>query len=116
MTWTFIFLMFVLKIPIIGLLWIVWWAIRAQPESGDPGSDDDGGSRKPRHPRPPLFSSTDDPLKLRIERLQCANGRCAARLNTERFKHRLNVLLDRGFRDAENRRDVRVRLALGHPE
>jgi hypothetical protein len=54
MTWTFIFLMFVLKIPIIGLLWIVWWAIHAQPESGDQGSDEDGGSRKPRHPRPPL--------------------------------------------------------------
>jgi hypothetical protein len=54
MTWTFIFLMFVLKIPIIGLLWIVWWAIHAQPDSGDQGSDEDGGSRKPRHPRPPL--------------------------------------------------------------
>jgi hypothetical protein len=54
MTWTFIFLMFVLKIPIIGLLWIVWWAIHAQPESGDQGPDDEGGSRKPRHPRPPL--------------------------------------------------------------
>ena len=54
MTWTFIFLMFVLKIPIIGLLLLVWWAIKQQPETGDPGSDEDGGSRKPRHPRPPL--------------------------------------------------------------
>lgn len=54
MTWTFIFLMFVLKIPIIGLLLLVYWAIKQQPETGDSGSDDDGGSRKPRHPRPPL--------------------------------------------------------------
>ena len=54
MTWTFIFLMFVLKIPVIGLLLLVWWAIRQEPETGDGGSDDDGGSRRPRHPRPPL--------------------------------------------------------------
>lgn len=54
MTWTFIFLMFVLKIPIIGLLLLVWWAIKQEPDTGDPGSDDDGGSRRPRHPRPPL--------------------------------------------------------------
>jgi hypothetical protein len=27
MTWTFIWLMLLLKIPIAGILWIVWWAI-----------------------------------------------------------------------------------------
>ena len=54
MTWTFIFLMVVLKLPIVALLLIVYWAIRSQPDSGDQQGDDDGGSHKPRHPRPPL--------------------------------------------------------------
>jgi hypothetical protein len=51
---TFIYMMFVLKIPIVALLWIVWWAIHqtAEPEVGDP---DDGGTKhspQPRRPRP----------------------------------------------------------------
>jgi hypothetical protein len=52
--WTFIYLMFILKIPIIGLLWIVWWAIKAEPEPAE--SHDDGGSKvhPHRNPRRPL--------------------------------------------------------------
>lgn len=58
MSATFIFLMLVLKIPIIGLLYIVWWAIRAEPEP-EPVADEGGGTKKPlaphpRHPRPAL--------------------------------------------------------------
>lgn len=51
MSWGFIWLMLVLKIPIIALLWLVWWAIHAddQPDTSQ-GSDDDGGT-KVRHPR-----------------------------------------------------------------
>ena len=53
--WTFIFLMLVLKIPIVLLLGIVWWAIHAEP---DPAEDEsgEGGSKRPRnpHPRGPL--------------------------------------------------------------
>jgi hypothetical protein len=57
---TFVFLMVVLKVPIAGLLYIVWWAINAQPEPL--AADDDGGTkqphdagpRHPRHPRPTL--------------------------------------------------------------
>ena len=51
MSATFIFLMVVLKIPIFGLLYIVWWAIRAVPEP-EPVSDGDGGTNKPLAPRP----------------------------------------------------------------
>ena len=60
MAWGFIWLMFILKIPIFMLFGIVWWAVRQTPE---PASDGDGGSRlptapqpheNPRHPRPPL--------------------------------------------------------------
>lgn len=54
MTVTFIFMMFVLKIPILALLLLVWWAIRAKPEPDD-GSGGDGGIKRerrfPRHPR-----------------------------------------------------------------
>jgi hypothetical protein len=51
MSATFIFLMVALKVPIAGLLYIVWWAIHAEP---DPitVSDDDGGSKQPHDPRP----------------------------------------------------------------
>jgi hypothetical protein len=35
MTWGFIWLMFVLKIPIIGLFGIVWWAVRKSDEPSD---------------------------------------------------------------------------------
>ena len=48
---TFIFLMVVLKLPIFGLLYIVWWAIRAVPEP-EPVTDEDGGTKKPLSPRP----------------------------------------------------------------
>jgi hypothetical protein len=56
--WTFIWLMVILKIPIVGLFLIVRWAVRQGPE---PAADEDGGigfgSRPlhpshPHHPRP----------------------------------------------------------------
>jgi hypothetical protein len=52
-SWTFVYLMFALKIPIAALLWIVWWAIHAEPET-ETGPRDGGISprRHPRHPPP----------------------------------------------------------------
>src|SRR3954451_25320589 len=57
MGWTFVYLMLILKIPIVALLTIVWWAIRSTPEEGEPVRDEGGGGtkvppRQPRHPRP----------------------------------------------------------------
>jgi len=64
-TWTFIWLMVILKIPIVALFLIVRWAVRQTPET-DPGFDGGigprplplhphraggGGSRLPRTPR-----------------------------------------------------------------
>ena len=48
--------MLILKIPIVALLLIVRWAIRATPEESEPVRTDDGGGAKtrPRHPRRPL--------------------------------------------------------------
>ncbi len=52
--WTFVYLMVVLKIPIVALLWLVWWAVHQTPDP-EPGTGGDGGSRQPRrHPRGPL--------------------------------------------------------------
>lgn len=55
MTWTFIWLMFLLKIPIGGLLWIVWWAIH-QTDGQAAADEGDGGSKVHAHrmPRPRL--------------------------------------------------------------
>jgi hypothetical protein len=52
MSATFIFLLVALKIPIAGLLYIVWWAIHAEPEPVVATTDDDGGSKQPLEPRP----------------------------------------------------------------
>ena len=51
MDWGFIWIMFVLKVPVIALLWLVWWAVH---QTDDPAEEEggDGGSKLPRHPRP----------------------------------------------------------------
>ena len=63
MSATFIFLMFVLKIPIIGLFTIVWWAIHAKPDP-EPVTGEDGGTNKPLAPRPrPRHPHPRSPLR-----------------------------------------------------
>ena len=42
MGWTFVYLMLILKIPIVALLTIVWWAIRSTPEESEPVRDEGG--------------------------------------------------------------------------
>jgi hypothetical protein len=55
--WPIFFLAVVLKIPVFGALWLVWWAVHAEPETEDVGEDDGGhrfhnrGPSKPRGPR-----------------------------------------------------------------
>ena len=49
--WPIFFLLVVLKIPVLGAMWLVWWASRAEPV-GDEAPDDDGGFR---------FRRTDPP-------------------------------------------------------
>lgn len=52
--WGFLWIMLALKIPLAALLWLVWWAIHATPETeaDQNAGDDDGGIGHPRHPRP----------------------------------------------------------------
>ena len=51
MGWTLFYMLVILKIPIIALLCLVWWAVKQEPEPAD------GDSREPLragpHPRPP---------------------------------------------------------------
>lgn len=51
MSATFIFLMVVLKLPIFGLFYIVWYAVHSPPEP-EPVTGEDGGSKRPLNPRP----------------------------------------------------------------
>jgi hypothetical protein len=57
-TWTFIWLMFLLKIPIVALFLIVRWAVRQVPE---PAGGDDGGIGPPARPLHPHHPRTRRP-------------------------------------------------------
>jgi hypothetical protein len=65
MTWGFIWMAVVLKIPIVALLWLVWWAVRAEPEpaAGEPAEGGGGGghSPRPRRPRSPRRGDHAEP-------------------------------------------------------
>ena len=51
MTWGLLGWLLALKIPLIGAILIVWWAIKQKPED-DPAPEDDGGVKRQR-PHPP---------------------------------------------------------------
>lgn len=50
--WPIFFLLVVLKVPVVGALWLVWWAAR-EPEPETAADDGDGGFKRPR-PKPNL--------------------------------------------------------------
>jgi hypothetical protein len=48
--------MLALKLPIAALIYLVWWAVKQEPEPTQ-SPDDDGGVKRrptPRHPRKPF--------------------------------------------------------------
>jgi hypothetical protein len=53
MGWTMLYLFVALKIPILAAIWLVYWAVKQEP---DPSEDvrDDGGSKPRPHPIPRL--------------------------------------------------------------
>lgn len=79
MTSTFIFMMLVLKIPIAALLWIVYWAIKQEPEPAPAAGDDGGRPRRPhpREPRPrrPRRGSHGDPVPAPPSRVRSVTAR-----------------------------------------
>jgi hypothetical protein len=69
--WEIIFLMVILKIPIVYLCCVVYWAIKSEPEPEEPvgvtvqlGPEGDDGSDRRRLPRPrPLRPHGDGPSR-----------------------------------------------------
>jgi hypothetical protein len=56
-TWTFVWLMVGLKIPIAALIYIVWWAVKDPPQPATTPDDAGGGNDRVaqhRHPRKPF--------------------------------------------------------------
>jgi hypothetical protein len=66
--WELIFMMLILKIPIVYLILVVYWAVRAEPKPPEPamlpsppGPDPGGGSRWVARRRPPRRPSRGGP-------------------------------------------------------
>ena len=58
MGWALFYMMVILKIPIVALLTLVWWAVKQEPEPAEGDSEEirrrgPDHPRAPRHPRPP---------------------------------------------------------------
>jgi hypothetical protein len=53
-TWGFLWIMLALKIPLVALLWLVWWAVHAEPETEQDSKGGDGGIKHRPHPRKPF--------------------------------------------------------------
>lgn len=77
--WTMFYLFVVLKIPILALAWLVWWAVRSEPDvEAAEGSDDGGGPvvTPPRRsgplPRPPRRGPHDEPAPPSPRRVRAA--------------------------------------------
>jgi hypothetical protein len=46
--------MVALKIPIVAIGFIIWWAVKQTPEQASPRDDDGGIKRRPPHPHQPF--------------------------------------------------------------
>jgi hypothetical protein len=63
-----LYLFVALKVPLLLLFWLVYWAVKQEPDLEDAG--DDGGQRRerphpvPRLPRTPRRGPHGDPLPL----------------------------------------------------
>jgi hypothetical protein len=78
--WAIFWLAVVLKIPIVALLWIVWWAVKDPPEPEPRDRGDGGSDRAPGHPRidpphPPRRGPHGDPAPTAPRRVRVAHGR-----------------------------------------
>ena len=83
--WALFYMMVILKIPVIALLTLIWWAVKQEPEPADGdqrerlhrGPDDP----RPRKPRPPRRGPHADPppatpkrIRARGKRVQRTHG------------------------------------------
>jgi hypothetical protein len=80
--WTAIWFLVVLKLPVLYLAWVIWWAVKDPPDAdlelggeGQPGEDGGGwlpGRRRPRlRPRRgPHGGPVRRPLRARVARVR----------------------------------------------
>lgn len=81
-----VYLFFALKVPILLLAWLVWWAVKAEPALTDDGPEDDGGTkhppqrvpRPPRPPRPPRRDPHGDPAPSAPARVRTSRAKARA--------------------------------------
>jgi hypothetical protein len=79
--WAVFWIAVVMKIPIVMLLWIVWWAIKDPPAAWAEGRDGGGSDRDPRPhprwrpPRPPRRGPHAQPAPPSPARVRIARGR-----------------------------------------
>jgi hypothetical protein len=78
--WAVFWLAVVLKIPIVALLYIVWWAVKEPPEpeageAGEGGSRYDGPHPRLRPPQPPRRGPHADPAPTAPARVRVASPR-----------------------------------------
>src|SRR3954471_19348651 len=52
MGWAMLYLFLALKIPLCAAIWLVWWAIRQEPDPSEDVRDDGGNARQRPHPVP----------------------------------------------------------------
>jgi hypothetical protein len=83
--WTMFYLFVALKIPILAAIYLVYWAIKQEPDPSEDVRDDGGASKRPhpvpRLPRSPRRGPHADPAPIappRVRPVQ-ARGRDLAR-------------------------------------
>jgi hypothetical protein len=52
MEWTMFFMFVALKVPLLALCWLVWWAIHQTDDPIDDSSGEGGSRRRPHRPGP----------------------------------------------------------------
>jgi hypothetical protein len=73
--WPIFYLLVLLKIPVLGAMAIVWYAIRAEPrEEESPESDDGGFRRRPRNPLRPRGPRRDPHAPAALPVPDCPPG------------------------------------------
>jgi hypothetical protein len=68
--WTALIFLVILKIPILYVCWVVWWAVKAEPEVGTQGGTDGVNWtpwRRPPGSRPPR-GGPHDPQRRKADR------------------------------------------------
>ena len=80
MGWALFYMMVILKIPIIALLTLVWWAVKEEPEpAGEEPRDElrrgPDHPRLPRHPGPPRRGPHAEPPPATPKRIRARGKR-----------------------------------------